>query len=87
MQHGEDRMSRWIRLVPVFAVSALLAACGGGGSDTPLAPASVAGPHYDGGLGMGGNATGPGPDSTTTTSTAQTDSTTLQGGGLGMGGN
>ena len=77
-------MSRWIRLVPVFAVSALLAACGGGGSDTPLAPASTVGPRYDGGLGMGGNVTDPRPDST---STAQTDTTTLEGGGLGMGGN
>jgi hypothetical protein len=81
-------MSRWIRLVPVFAVSALLVACGGSGSDTPLAPASPAGPHYDSGLGMGGNVTDPGPGPTTTTSTTQTDSTTLEGGsGLGMGGN
>jgi hypothetical protein len=80
-------MSRWIRLVPVFAVSAVLVACGGSGSDTPLAPASPSGPHYDSGLGMGGNVTGSGPESTTT-STAPPDSTTLEGGsGLGMGGN
>jgi len=77
-------MSRWSRLVPVLAVSALLAACGGTGSDTPLAPASSAAPRYDGGLGMGGNYTGSDPDPTTST---HTDSTTLEGGGLGMGGN
>jgi hypothetical protein len=81
-------MSRWIRLVPVCAVSALLAACGSSGSDTPLAPASAVAPRHDGGLGMGGNYTGPGSDSTTTShSTAQNDSTTLKSGGLGMGGN
>jgi hypothetical protein len=80
-------MSRWIRLVPVFGVAALLAACGGSGSDTPLAPASAVAPRHDGGLGMGGNVTDPGPDSTTTSTNAESDSTTLDGGGLGMGGN
>ena len=82
-------MSRWSRLVPVCAVAVLLAACGGEGSDTPLAPASVAAPRYDGGLGTSGNATGSAPGSETTddgTTTVQSDST-ARGGGLGTSGN
>ena len=82
-------MSRWSRLVPVCAVAALLAACGGSGSDTPLAPASVTAPRYDGGLGTAGNATGSAPGSETTgstsTTTAQSDTTAR--GGLGTSGN
>jgi hypothetical protein len=78
-------MSRWSRFVPVCAIAALLAGCGGGGSDTPLAPASVAAPRYDGGLGTGTNATGSNPADPSTT-TVQSD-TTNRGGGLGVGTN
>ena len=83
-------MSRWSRLVPVCAVAALLAACGGSGSDTPLAPASVAAPRYDGGgLGTGSNATGsaPGSETTDASTTSVPSDSTNRGGGLGTGSN
>jgi len=82
-------MSRWSRLVPVCAVAALLAACGGSGSDTPLAPASVAAPRYDGGgLGTGSNATpSDSTDASTTSTTSVPNDSTNRGGGLGTGSN
>jgi len=76
-------MSRWSRLVPVCAIAALLAACGGSGSDTPLSPASVGAPRHDGGLGTGSNAVP--SDSAYSTSTVQSDSAAR--GGLGTGSN
>jgi hypothetical protein len=86
-------MSRWSRLIPVFAVTLLLAACGDG-ADTPLA-APGAGVYDEGGLLVGGNntsdpGTGSGSGTTTGTSTGggtvQSD-TTSRGGGLLVGGN
>ena len=82
-------MSRWSRFIPIMAVSVVLAACGQGGGDTLLAPA---GPHMDGGLLVGGNATPPAPggdngtNSTASTTTAPSDSTSKDG-GLLVGGN
>ena len=61
-------MSRWSRFVPVFAIVALIAACGESGTDTPLAPSSPA-PRFDGGWVVGGNAT----DSVPSTQTTQSD--------------
>jgi hypothetical protein len=80
-------MSRWSRLIPVVAGTVLLAACGQGSTDTPLAPPAAL---HDGGLLVGGNAT-PLPDGGTTTSgtsttTLPSDSTSKDG-GLLVGGN
>lgn len=62
-------MSRFSRLIPVVAVTVLLAACGQAG-ENPMAPA---GPSLDGGIPIaGGNHTD--PDSTTVT-TSSTDPT------------
>lgn len=83
-------MSRWSRFIPIMAVSVLLAACGQGGGDTPLAPAS---PRLDGGLLVGGNATPPSPGDENGTGTTSTQSTTApsdstsKDGGLLVGGN
>lgn len=84
-------MSRWSRLVPILAVSVLLAGCGEGMGDTPLAPAGPNSPRMDGGLLVGGNATPPAPGedegtSTTSSNTSAADST-ARGGGLLVGGN
>lgn len=85
-------MSRLSRLIPLFATTVLLAACGSSGSDTPLSPASNAthpsGRHDDsGGPTMGGNfAPGAGSGSSTANTTAS-DSSTALGGGPTMGGN
>jgi hypothetical protein len=83
-------MSRWSRLVPVCVVAVLLAACGGGGSDTPLAPSAHAvGPRLDGGLATGGNATDSVPATASwdpSTATLESDSTSRSG-GLAVGGN
>lgn len=83
----EERMARWNRIVPAFAVALVLAACSAGSSDTPLSPAA---PHFDGsggGTTLGGNATGPGdPGTSTTTNTAASDSTAKTG-GTTLGGN
>ncbi len=76
-------MSRFSRLIPVVAVTILLAACGQDGVN-PVAPE---GPSFDGGIAVtGGNRT----DSTTTASaagaTAEAD-TTGRGGIAVTGGN
>jgi len=67
-------MSRWPRFVPVLAVAVLLAACGEGGSDNPLAPAPA--PRFDGAGGwtVGGNATNPPPSEETTTTSSDPSS-------------
>jgi hypothetical protein len=87
----EDPMSRWSRLIPILAVTVLLAACGQGTGDTPLSPAAPATPRMDGGLLVGGNATPPGPgDGSSTTTTQSTEApgdSTARGGGLLVGGN
>lgn len=83
-------MSRWPRFVPVLAVAVLLAACGDGGPDNPLAPASA--PRFDGGgWTVGGNATNPPPEEQTTTSSDPTTppvpTDTTSRGGWTVGGN
>ena len=77
-------MSRFSRLIPVVAVTILLAACGQAG-DNPVGPA---GPSFDGGpLVTGGNRSDSTSTGTTgTTTTAPTDSTN-RGGPLVTGGN
>jgi hypothetical protein len=70
-------MSRFARLVSLFAVPALFAACSGT-SDTPFSPAT---PRYDGGLLVGTNATPPSDSAQTTTSSTGGNS----GGGLDSG--
>jgi hypothetical protein len=90
----EDQMSRWPRFVPVLAVAVLLAACGDGGADNPLAPAPA--PRFEGGGGwtVGGNATNPPPSEETATSSEADPETpalpadsTSRGGGWTVGGN
>src|SRR5215213_7729345 len=90
----EDRMARWTRLVPAFAVALVLAACGQGTSDTPLSPPAA---RYEGGGTSVGSNYVPPPDSTEattgTTSTSSTGSVELSGnstsrtGGTSIGGN
>lgn len=76
-------MSRRSRLIPVFAVAMLLAACAQD-SDTPLAPS---GPSFDeNGVLIGGNQPGSQQDGTTAPggTTATTDTTSR---GVLIGGN
>ena len=67
-------MTRWHRFIPAVAVALLLGACGGNGSDTPLSPA---GPKFDGGYIVVGNATPP-PDSTKSSSSTTSSSSTAE---------
>jgi hypothetical protein len=91
-------MSRFSRVLSLFAVPVLFAACSPGATDTPLSPAS---PRHDGGsAGLGGNfvppdTTSQGTTSSTTSASAEgtlgapsaaTDSTS-RGGSAGVGGN
>jgi len=80
-------MSRWTRLIPMLAVSVLLAACGQESGDNPLAPE---GPRTSaGGWTVGGNATGTGGGETTeptTSADAAPTDTTSRGGGWTVGG-
>ena len=85
-------MSRFSRMLALFAVPVLFAACSPGATDTPLSPP---GPRHDGGTAtMGGNVTPP-ADSTTagTTSTNSAssggldDPSAADGGVPTMGGN
>ena len=86
MQQVEDRMARWTRLIPAFAVALVLAACGQGTSDTPFSPAAAR--HDGGGATVGSNFVPPsdGSESTSTTSTSDgstevpNDSTSRTGG-------
>ncbi|MFL5381541.1 MAG: hypothetical protein ACJ8GN_03380 [Longimicrobiaceae bacterium] len=67
-------MSRFSRVLSLFAVPVLFAACSAGGGDTPLSPA---GPRHDGGIILnGGNAVPTDSTPPGTTSTTSTTSTT-----------
>jgi hypothetical protein len=88
----EDRMARWTRLIPAFAVSLVLAACGQGTTDTPFSPPAAL--HEGGGTSLGGNFVPPADDgsvaTTSTTSTGPTElppDTTGRTGGTSLGGN
>jgi hypothetical protein len=80
-------MSRWTRLIPMLAVSVLLAACGQESGDSPLAPE---GPRTNaGGWTVGGTATGTGGQETkepTTSADVVPSDTTSRGGGWTVGG-
>lgn len=73
-------MSRFSRVLSLFAVPVLFAACSAGGGDTPFSPA---GPRHDGGVILNGGNAVP-PDSTPTTTTTSTTSTST-GDGLDAG--
>jgi hypothetical protein len=86
-------MARWTRFIPALAVTLVLAACGQGGTDTPLSPAGrvPVDARFDegGGTSLGGNKTDPTPSpdaSTVNTAEAQSDSTGRTG-GTSLGGN
>jgi hypothetical protein len=94
-QQRKVEMSRFSRVMSLFAVPVLFAACSPGGTDTPLSPAT---PRFDGGVLVGGNVT-PQDTTPTTTSTTSTSSggtlddpsaepdTTTRRGGVLVGGN
>ena len=66
-QQRKVEMSRFARVVSLFAVPVLFAACSPGSTDTPLSPA---GPRHDTGTPvLGGNVTPPADSTATTTST------------------
>jgi hypothetical protein len=69
-------MSRFSRMLSLFAVPVLLAACSSGGTDTPLSPTA---PRRDGGsVLLGGNAVPTDSSQTgTSTSTSSGDGTDL----------
>lgn len=86
-------MARWTRYVPALAAILVLAACGQGGTDTPLSPAgrAPAEARFDegGGTSLGGNKADPTPGqdgSIVNTAEAQSD-TTGRTGGTSLGGN
>ena len=79
-------MSRWTRVIPMLAVSVLLAACGQESGDSPLAPEA---PRTSTGWTVGGTATGTGGEGTkepTTSADAAPTDTTSRGGGWTVGG-
>lgn len=69
-QQRKVEMSRFSRIVSLFAVPVLFAACSPGATDTPLSPAT---PRLDGGLLVGGNAVPTDSSQTTNTSTNSTE--------------
>lgn len=76
LQQVEDRMARWTRLVPAFAIALVLAACGQGTSDTPLSPPSAR--HDGGGTSVGTNVTPPDSSDATSSTTSTTSTGTAQ---------
>lgn len=81
-------MRRWTALIPVVAVTILLAACGDDSMNSPVAPET---PSFDGGYVVGGNRIEPEPsltpDEGATTHTAEAAGDTTGRGGYVVGGN